>query len=75
MSARSQIQVGSYPQAIVIPLTSIVEKEGRSFVQVWQPQDKSFEMREVQLLMNDEVSAVVGAGLQLNEKIRPKPKV
>jgi HlyD family secretion protein len=75
MSTRSQIQVGSYPQVIVIPLTSIVEKEGRSFVQVWQPEKKSFEMREIQLVMNDEFSAVVGAGLQVNEKIRPKPKV
>jgi hypothetical protein len=32
-------------------------------------------MREVQLLMNDEFSAVVSAGLQANEKIRSKPKV
>jgi HlyD family secretion protein len=75
MSTRTQIQVGRHPQAIVIPLTSILERQGRSFVQVWQPDKKSYEMREVQLLMNDELSAVVSAGLQVNEKIRSKPKV
>ncbi|HYK89855.1 MAG TPA: efflux RND transporter periplasmic adaptor subunit [Acidobacteriota bacterium] len=75
MSMRTQIQVGRYPQAIVIPLSSILEKQGRSFVQVWRPEKKSYEMREVQLLMNDELSAVVSAGLQVNEKIRSKPKV
>ncbi len=75
MSLRTQIQVGKHPQAIVIPLSSILEREGRSFVQVWQPDRKSYEMREIQLLMNDEVSAVVSAGLQVNEKIRSKPQV
>lgn len=75
MSMRTQIQVGQHPQAIVIPLTSIVERQGRSYVQVWRPEKKAYEMREVQLLMNDELSAVVSAGLQVNEKIRSKPKV
>ncbi len=75
MSMRTQIQVGRYPQAIVIPLSSILEREGRSFVQVWLPDKKSYEMREIQLLMNDELSAVVGSGLAVNEKIRSKPTV
>ncbi len=74
MSMRAQIKVGQHPQAIVIPLTSILERQGRSFVQVWQPEKKSFELREIQLLMNDDLSAVVSAGLEVNEKIRSKPK-
>jgi HlyD family secretion protein len=75
MSMRAQIQVGQHPQAIVVPLTSILERQGRSYVQVWRPEKKAYEMREVQLLMNDEFSAVVSEGLQVNERIRSKPKV
>jgi HlyD family secretion protein len=75
MSTQVQIQVGRYPQVIVIPLGSIQERDGRSFVQVWMPAKKTYDLREVQLLTNDGVSAVVSAGLQVNEKIRSKPKV
>ena len=74
MSTRALIQVGSYEKAIVIPLTSIQERDGRSFVQVWQAQKKAFEWREIQLASNDGVSAVVKAGLEANEQIRSKPK-
>ncbi len=75
MSTRAQIQVGSYPKAIVIPLSSIQERDGRSFVQVWQPEKKEYEWREIQLLTNDGLSAVISSGLETNEQIRAKPKV
>ena len=73
MSARAQIQVGKYSQAIVIPLGSIQERNGRSFVQVWQPQKKEFDWREIELVTNDGINAVVKSGLQADERIRLKP--
>jgi HlyD family secretion protein len=73
MSTRVQIQVGRHSQVIVVPLACIQEREGRSFVQVWQPAKKDYEWREVQLLTNDGLSAVVSSGLEVNEKIRAKP--
>jgi HlyD family secretion protein len=75
MSLKSQIRVGQYPQVVVIPLSSIQERDGRSFVQVWQPQNKAFEWREIQLQTNDGMTAVVESGLTANEKIRARPKV
>jgi HlyD family secretion protein len=75
MSTRALIQVGKREKAIVIPLTSIQERDGRSFVQVWQSRKKEFEWREIQLASNDGVSAVVQEGLEANEQIRSKPKV
>jgi HlyD family secretion protein len=74
MSVRTQILVGRHPQAIVIPLASIQERDGRSFVQVWRPEKRAYDWREIQLTTNDGISAVVGSGLQADEKIRPKPK-
>jgi len=73
MSTRVQIQVGRHSQVIVVPLASIQEREGRSFVQVWRPEKKEYEWREIQLLANDGMSAVVSSGLEVNEKIRAKP--
>jgi HlyD family secretion protein len=75
MSTRAQVQVGRYPQVIVIPLASIQERVGRSFVQVWRADKKDYEWREIQLLTNDGISAVVSSGLEANEKIRSKPKI
>jgi HlyD family secretion protein len=75
MSLKAQIRVGQYPQAVVIPLSSIQEREGRSFVQVWLPKNKAFEWREIQLQTNDGMTAVVESGLNANEKIRARPKV
>jgi HlyD family secretion protein len=75
MSTRAMIQVGQYPKVIVIPMSSIEEREGRSFVQVWDAKKRGFESREVQLLTNDGMSAVIKSGLEANERIRPKPKV
>ena len=74
MNLKAQIQVGQYSKVVVIPLSSIQEINGRSFVQVWQPALKSFEWREIQLKTNDGVTAVVDSGLNGNEKIRVKPK-
>jgi len=75
MNVKAQIQVGQYSKVVVIPLSSIQERNGRSFVQVWQPAAKSFEWREIQLRTNDGLTAVVESGLDANEKIRVRPKV
>jgi len=75
MSLKAQIQVGKYDQVVVIPLSSIQERDGRSFVQVWKPETKSFEWREIHLRTNDGLNAVVDSGLNVNEKIRAKPRV
>ncbi len=74
MNVKVQIKVGEYSQVVVIPLSSIEEREGRSFVQVWKPETKSFEWREIQPRTNDGQTAVVESGLNGNEKIRVKPK-
>jgi multidrug efflux pump subunit AcrA (membrane-fusion protein) len=74
MSAVASIQVGSFPKAIVIPLSSILERDGRSIVQVWNAEKKEFEWRDVLLATNDGLSAVIKQGLQANDKIRIKPK-
>jgi HlyD family secretion protein len=75
MSARVRILVGNYSQAVVIPLSSIQEREGRSFVQVWHHDQKEWEWREIELLVNDGIAAVVKSGLDQAEKIRSKPLV
>ncbi len=74
MNLKAQIQVGQYSKVVVIPLSSIQERDGRSFVQVWQAPTKTFEWREIQLRTNDGLTAVVESGLEANEKIRVKPK-
>ncbi len=73
MSARSLIQVGKYEKVVVIPVASIQERQGRSFVQVWRPAEKSFELREITLITNDGINAVLRSGLEANEQIRMKP--
>ncbi|MBN2243162.1 MAG: HlyD family efflux transporter periplasmic adaptor subunit [Acidobacteria bacterium] len=75
MSLKAQIMVGRYSDVAVIPLSSIQERNGRSFVQVWKPEKKSFEWREVSLRTNDGINAVVESGLDGEEKIRIKPRV
>jgi HlyD family secretion protein len=74
MNLKSQVLVGQYSKVVAIPLSSIQERDGRSFVQVWQPEAKSFSWREIQLKTNDGVTAVIESGLNANEKIRIKPK-
>jgi HlyD family secretion protein len=74
MNLKAQIQVGQYSKVVVIPLSSIQERDGRSFVQVWREPTKTFEWREIQLRTNDGLTAVVESGLNANEKIRVKPK-
>jgi HlyD family secretion protein len=74
MNLKAQIQVGQYSKVVVIPLSSIQERDGRSFVQVWQAPTKTFEWREIQLRTNDGLTAVVDSGLNANEKIRVKPR-
>lgn len=74
MSVKAQLQVGQYSQVVVIPLSSIQERDGRSFVQVWRPADKTWEWREIHLRTNDGLTAVVESGLEAEEKIRVKPR-
>jgi HlyD family secretion protein len=74
MNIKAQVRVGQYSQVVVIPLSSIQERDGRSFVQVWQPKTRSFEWREISLKTNDGLTAVVDSGLNATEKIRAKPK-
>jgi HlyD family secretion protein len=75
MNLNAQIRVGEYSQVVVIPLSSIQPRDGRSFVQVWQPEAKAFEWREIQLQTSNDLTAIVESGLNANEKIRAKPKV
>lgn len=75
MSANVQIKVGVIPNAVVISLSSIQERNGGSYVQVYRPDLKNFEWRQIELQTNDESSAVVRAGLEAGEKIRTKPKI
>jgi multidrug efflux pump subunit AcrA (membrane-fusion protein) len=75
MNLKAQIRVGEYPEVVVIPLSSIQERDGRSYVQVWKPEIKKFEWREISLRTNDGMTAVVEAGLEANEKIRSRPVV
>ena len=74
MNLKAQIRVGQYSQVVVIPLSSIQEREGRSYVQLWRPETKAFEWRQVQLRTNDGLTAVVESGLSAKDKIRAKPK-
>lgn len=74
MSVKAQVQVGQHHQALVIPLSSIQERDGRSFVQVWQQAKKEWEWREIRLKTNDGLTAVLDSGLNVDEKIRVKPK-
>jgi len=75
MSLKATIKVGEYTNAVVIPLSSIKEIDGRSFVEVLNPDSKSFEWREITLLTNDGLNAVVETGLDGEESIRIKPRV
>ena len=75
MSIKAQIRVGEYPQAIVIPMTSIEGREGRSFVQVYNPQTKNIDWREVRLRTNDGHNAVVESGIDAGERILTRPQL
>ncbi len=75
MSASVQLRVGIISQALVIPLASIQERNGQSFVQVLRADKKDYEWRAIELQTNDELTAVVKSGLEANEKIRSKPKL
>jgi HlyD family secretion protein len=74
MNLSAKIMVGEYPKVVVIPLSSVQERDGRSFVQVWDSGSKSFSSREIQLKTNDGLTAVIESGLNADEKIRIRPK-
>ena len=75
MSLRAQIRVGEHPQAVVIPMTSIEGRDGRSFIQVFNEQTKKADWREVRLRTNDGQTAVVESGVEAGEKIRTRPQL
>jgi HlyD family secretion protein len=75
MSVNVQIQVGIISKALAIPMSCIQERNGGSYVQVYLPDKKNFEWREIDLLTNDEELAVIKSGLEEKERIRSKPKV
>jgi multidrug efflux pump subunit AcrA (membrane-fusion protein) len=75
MSLRAQIRVGEYPQAVVIPMTSIEGRDGRSFVQVFNAQTKKVDWREVSLRTNDGQTAVIESGVDAGERIRTRPQL
>jgi len=75
MSLRAQIRVGEHPQAVVIPMTSIEGRDGRSFIQVFNEQTKKADWREVRLRTNDGQTAVVESGVDAGERIRTRPQL
>lgn len=75
MSLKAQIRVGEYPNAIMIPMTSIEGRDGRSFVQVYNSQTKRIDWREVRLRTNDGQNAVVESGVDEGERIRIRPQL
>ena len=75
MSIRASIRVGEHPQAVVIPMTSIEGRDGRSFIQVFNEQTKKADWREVRLRANDGQNAVVESGVDAGERIRTRPQL
>jgi HlyD family secretion protein len=74
MSAKAQILVGQHAGALVIPMSSILERNGQSLVQIWKSEARDYEWRQVELVTNDGLSAVVSSGLNPNDRIRSRPK-
>jgi hypothetical protein len=66
--------VGRHSDVVVIPLSSIQERNGHSLVQVWNAEKLNYDWQPVQLLTNDGVSAVISSGLQSGQRIRATPK-
>ena len=75
MSLRATIRVGEHPQAVVIPMTSIEGRDGRSFIQVFNELTKKADWREVRLSTNDGQNAVVESGVDAGERIRTRPQL
>ncbi len=73
MSTKAQIQVNMHKGVIAIPLTAILGREGRSYVQVLGSDKKKTEFREIQIEYSDAMNAVISSGVQAGETIRSKP--
>jgi HlyD family secretion protein len=73
MSTKAQIQVDMHKGVIAIPLSAILGREGRSYVQVLGSDKKKTELREIQIEYSDAMNVVVASGLQAGETIRSKP--
>jgi HlyD family secretion protein len=75
MSAKSQIEVDRYNGVLVVPISSIMERDGRSFVQLVDGATGKPELREIRIRTSDGLTAVVESGLKEGDKIRSKPKL
>lgn len=75
MSAKSQIEVDRYLGVLVVPMSSITERDGRSFVQLVDTATGKTEVREIRVRTSDGLTAVVESGLKEGDKIRSKPKL
>jgi len=73
MSTKAQIQVDIHKGAIAIPLSAILGREGRSYVQVLGSDKRKTEVREIQIHYSDAMNVVVASGVQAGETIRSKP--
>lgn len=73
MSTKAQIQVNIFKDVVAVPLTAILGRDGRSYVEVVSSDGKKTEIREIQIKYSDTVNVVVASGLQPGESIRTKP--
>src|SRR5690606_19690502 len=62
------LKTGKKEQALVIPLTSVIEEQGQYFVFI-QTGGESFVKRQVQLANNDGVMVEITSGLSVGERI------
>ena len=74
MSAKAQIEVDRFKDVLVIPLSAILEKDGRSLVEYLNPDGGKFELHEIKIQTSNDLAAVVQAGLNEGDRIRSKPK-
>ena len=59
------------PDALVIPVSSLIEEQGNFFVYV-QAEGESFQKREVQLGANDGINVQVLSGVSEGERVVTK---
>lgn len=65
------LKTGRKEQALIVPLSSIIEEQGQYFVFV-QTGGESFVKRQVELANNDGVLTEITSGLSVNERIVTK---
>lgn len=68
MFLEAYLKTGSKKDALVVPLSAIIEEQGQHFVFV-QTGGESFEKREVKLANNDGIQTEIESGLKQDERI------